>query len=202
MKNYHYKPVQFPLEPMAVIVAPEAVRFAVARLAGGDVPAALEQVEKAWNAVNPRLPFEYRFFDDDFDASYRQYEQMGAILVWFAGLAVFVACLGLFGLASFLAEQRRKEIGVRKVLGASSAQVVGLLSKEFAKWVLLANLLAWPAAYFAVRSWLRDFPYRTDIPAAPFALAGAAALLIALLTVSGQALKASRTNPAEALKYE
>ncbi|HDT13195.1 MAG TPA: FtsX-like permease family protein, partial [Candidatus Aminicenantes bacterium] len=201
-KNYHYKPVQNPLEPMAVVVAPEAVRFAVARLSGGDLPAALRQVEAAWNAVNPRLPYEYRFFDDDFDASYRQYEQMGTILVWFAGLGVFVACLGLFGLASFLAEQRRKEIGVRKVLGASPGQVVGLLSKEFAKWVLLANIVAWPAAYFAVSSWLRDFPFRTNIPPALFVLAGAAALAIALLTVSGQALKAARSNPAEALKYE
>jgi putative ABC transport system permease protein len=202
MKNYHYKPVQNPLEPMAVFVAPEAVRFAIARLAGGDVPAGLKQVESAWNTVNPRLPFEYRFFDDDFDASYRQYKQMGAILIWFAGLAVFVACLGLFGLASFLAEQRRKEIGVRKVLGASSGQVVGLLSKEFAKWVLLANVLAWPAAYFAIRSWLQKFPFRTGIPPAAFVLAGAAALAIALLTVSGQAWKAARRNPADALKYE
>jgi putative ABC transport system permease protein len=201
-KNYHYRPVQNPLEPMAVVVTPEAVQFAIVRLAGGGVPAALKQVESAWNAVNPRLPFEYRFFDDDFDASYRPYEQMGALLIWFAGLAVFVACLGLFGLASFLAEQRRKEIGVRKVLGASSGQVVGLLSKEFAKWVLLANVLAWPAAYFAVRSWLREFPFRTSIPPALFVLAGAAALAIALLTVSGQAWKAARRNPADALKYE
>jgi ABC-type antimicrobial peptide transport system permease subunit len=201
-KNYHYRPVQNPLEPMAVVVTPEAVQFAIARLAGDNVPAALKQVESAWNAVNPRLPFEYRFFDDDFDASYRSYERMGALLIWFAGLAVFVACLGLFGLASFLAEQRRKEIGVRKVLGASSGQVVGLLSKEFATWVLFANVLAWPAAYFAVRSWLRGFPYRTGIPPALFVLAGAAALTIALLTVSGQAWKAARRNPADALKYE
>jgi len=201
-KNYHYKPVQFPLEPMAVVVSPEDVRFAIARLGGGDLPAALAQVESAWKAVYPRLPFEYRFFDEEFEASYRQYERMGAILVWFAGLAVFVACLGLFGLASFLAEQRRKEIGVRKVLGASSGQVIGLLSKEFAKWVVLANVLAWPAAYFAVRSWLRAFPYRTPIPWAPFVLAGAAALAIAILTVSGQALKAARANPTDALRYE
>jgi ABC-type antimicrobial peptide transport system permease subunit len=201
-KNYHYKPVQFPLEPMAVVVSPEDVRFAIARLGGGDLSAALARVESAWKAVYPRLPFEYRFFDEEFEASYRQYERMGAILVWFAGLAVFVACLGLFGLASFLAEQRRKEIGVRKVLGASAGQVISLLSKEFAKWVVLANVLAWPAAYFAVRSWLQEFPYRTSIPLIPFVLAGAAALAIALLTVSGQALKAARTNPADALKYE
>ena len=202
MKNYHYKPVDSPLEPMAVLVVPQGVRFAIVRLAGGDVPAALKQVESAWRKVNPRLPFDYRFFDDDYDGSYRQYDQMGAILKWFAGLAVFVACLGLFGLASFLAEQRSKEVGVRKVLGASSGEVVVLLSKEFTKWVLLANVLAWPAAYFAVRSWLQKFPLRTSIPAAAFILAGAAALMIALLTVSGQAWRAARKNPADALRYE
>jgi hypothetical protein len=202
MKNYHYKPVQNPLEPMAIVVAPETINFAIVRLGGGDVPAALKQVESAWQTVNPRLPFEYRFFDDDYDQSYRQYEQMGEILRWFAGLAVFVACLGLFGLASFLAEQRRKEVGVRKVLGASSRQVVVLLSKEFTKWVLLANLIAWPTAYFAVRSWLQKFPLRTSIPALAFIVAGAAALVIALVTVSGQAWRAARRNPADSLRYE
>jgi putative ABC transport system permease protein len=202
MKNYHYKPVQNPLEPMAVVVVPNAVRFAIVRLGGGNVPAALKQVETAWQRINPRFPFEYRFFDDDYDESYRGFEQMGAILKWFAGLAVFVACLGLFGLASFLAEQRRKEVGVRKVLGASSGQVVVLLSKEFTKWVLLANLVAWPAAYFALRSWLQEFPFRTSIPASAFFLAGGAALVIALLTVSGQAWRAARKNPADALRYE
>jgi putative ABC transport system permease protein len=115
---------------------------------------------------------------------------------------VFVACLGLFGLASFLAEQRRKEIGVRKVLGASEGQVIRLLTKEFAKWVLLANLIAWPTAYLAARSWLQKFPFRTSIPPALFIAAGAAALAVAVLTVSGQALKAARSNPAAALKYE
>jgi ABC-type antimicrobial peptide transport system permease subunit len=201
MRNYHYTPVQNPLEPMAVIVAPAAVRFAIVRL-GGDVPAALAQVESAWRAVNPRYPFDYHFFDDDYDESYRQYERMGAILRWFAGLAVVVACLGLFGLASFLAEQRQKEIGVRKVLGASSGQVVALLSKEFTRWVLLANLIAWPAAYLFARSWLQKFPYRTGIAPALFILAGAAALAIALITVSGQAWRTARRNPADSLRYE
>ncbi len=202
MKNYHYTPVQNPLEPMAVIASPSAVRFAIVRLGGGDVPAAMSQVESAWRSVNPQYPFDYRFFDDDYDESYRQYERMGAILRWFSGLAVIVACLGLFGLASFLAEQRRKEIGVRKVLGASSGQVVILLSKEFARWVLLANIVAWPAAYFAVRSWLQKFPYRTGIAPALFVLAGAGALVIALITVSGQAWKTARRNPADSLRYE
>lgn len=203
MKNYHYKPVQNPLEPMAVVVAPpDGLRFAVARLAGGDIQAALKQVEAAWRKVNPKLPFDYRFFDDDYGESYRQYEQMGEILGWFAGLAVFVACLGLFGLASFLAEQRRKEVGVRKVLGASSRNVVVLLTKEFSRWVVLANLIAWPVAYLALRSWLREFPFRTTIPPALFLLAGGAALAVALITVGGQAWRAARQNPADSLRYE
>jgi putative ABC transport system permease protein len=202
MKNYHYTPVQNPLEPMAVLVNRDGVRFAIVRLAKGDTAAAMAQVEVAWKAVNPRFPFDYRFFDDDYDQSYRQYERMGAILRWFSALAVLVACLGLFGLAAFLAEQRRKEVGVRKVLGASAGQVVLLLSKEFARWVLLANLIAWPAAYFTARSWLMKFPYRTTVPAVLFVLAGAAALAIALLTVSGQAWKTARRNPADALRYE
>ncbi|MBN1940239.1 MAG: ABC transporter permease, partial [Candidatus Aminicenantes bacterium] len=139
MKNYHYSPVSNPLEPMAVVVRPAAVQFAIVRL-GGDTRAALQEVEKAWRNVNPRYPFEYQFFDDDYAASFSQYERMGKLLRWFSVLAVVVACLGLFGLASFLAEQRRKEMGVRKVLGASEGQVIRLLTKEFAKWVLLANL--------------------------------------------------------------
>jgi predicted lysophospholipase L1 biosynthesis ABC-type transport system permease subunit len=187
---------------MAVVVRPSAVRFAIVRLGGGDVPAAMAQVESAWRKVNPQYPFDARFFDNDYDESYRQYERMGAILRWFAGLAVIVACLGLLGLASFLAEQRQKEIGVRKVLGASSGQVIALLSKEFARWVLLANLVAWPAAYIAARSWLQKFPYRTGVSPAIFVLAGAAALAIALITVSGQAWRTARRNPADSLRYE
>ena len=201
-KNYHYSPVANPLEPMAVVIRPSSVQFAIIRLAKGDTPAALKQVEKAWRSVNPSYPFERQFFDDDYAASYSQYEQMGKLLRWFSALAVVVACLGLFGLASFLAEQRRKEIGVRKVLGASEGQVIRLLTREFAKWVLLANLVAWPAAFFAARAWLRKFPYQTNIPPVLFILAGVAALAIAILTVSGQAWKAARNNPAAALKFE
>jgi putative ABC transport system permease protein len=120
----------------------------------------------------------------------------------FTAMAVFIACLGLFGLASFMAEQRRKEIGVRKVLGASSNGIVILMSGEFAKWVAIANLVAWPSAYLIMRAWLRSFAYRAPIPLWLFLAAGAGALALALLTVSGQAWRASQTNPAVALKYE
>ena len=128
---------------------------------------------------------------------YRADERMGAILKIFAVLAMIIACLGLFGLASFTAEQRTKEIGVRKVLGASAPGIVVLLSKEFAKWVLIANVLAWPAAYFVMRNWLQEFAYRTNIAWWLFLAAGAGALFVALLTVSFQAVRAARSDPVD-----
>jgi putative ABC transport system permease protein len=133
---------------------------------------------------------------------YRAEERTGKILKIFSLMAVAIACLGLFGLASFTAEQRTKEIGVRKVLGASSREIVVLLSKEFAKWVLVANALAWPAAYFIMRNWLQQFAYKTNIAWWLFAAAGAGALVVAMLTVSFQALRAAQTDPVKALKYE
>jgi putative ABC transport system permease protein len=127
---------------------------------------------------------------------------MGKFFVSFSALAILIACLGLFGLTAFAAEQRTKEIGIRKVLGASVASIVGLLSKDFLKLALIANLLSWPAAYFAMNKWLQNFAYRIDIGWWVFALAGGLALLIALATVSTQAIKAAVANPVEALRYE
>ncbi len=133
---------------------------------------------------------------------YREDERMGTILKVFSGLAVLIACLGLFGLASYTAERRTREIGIRKVVGASSRRIVLLLSKEFAKCVLAANLVAWPVAYLLMKSWLRSYAYNPGIAWWLFAAAGAGTLAIALLTVSFQAFRASRTNPATALKCE
>ena len=202
MKNFHYQSVRVSIEPLALVVAPANAQFAVVRLEAGDVPGSLEAVKAGWRAVNPQYPCDYRFFDQDFDQMYRADERTGMVLRIFAAMAVMIACLGLFGLASFMAEQRTKEIGIRKVLGASAPSVVVLLSKEFAKWVLAANLLAWPAAYFIMRNWLRGYAYRAEIAWWLFALAGAGTLAIALLTVSFQSLRAAQADPVKALKYE
>jgi putative ABC transport system permease protein len=202
MKDFHYQSVRQPIEPLAVAIRPQFRFFAIVRLKAGDIPGALEAVKAGWLAVNPQYPFDYTFFDQDFDQMYRGDEQMGSILKIFAILAVAIACLGLFGLASFTAEQRTKEIGVRKVLGASAPGIVVLLSRQFAKWVLIANALAWPAAYFVMHNWLQGFAYKTDIAWWIFLASGAGALFVALLTVSFQALRAAQTNPVEALKYE
>jgi putative ABC transport system permease protein len=159
-------------------------------------------VEEKWRAVYPLHPFEYSFLDEDFDHLYRAEQVRGKIFSAFAGLAIFIACLGLFGLAAFSAEQRTKEIGIRKILGAAEGQIVFLLSKEFVVLVLLANLVAWPIAYWAMHNWLQDFAYRTSLQWDIFIFGGIAALLISLLTVSFQAIKAAVANPVEALRYE
>ncbi len=202
MKNFHFQRIQRAIEPLAIVVNPAEIRYAIVRLRAGDIPASMETVKSAWKKINPLYPFEYSFFDEDFGRMYQSDERMGAILKYFAAMAVIIACLGLFGLASFTAEQRTKEIGVRKILGASVPEIVFLLSGEFAKWVMIANIIAWPVGYFVMRKWLQGFAYRTGIAWWLFVLAGAGALAVALVTVSIQAFKAARANPAKALKYE
>jgi putative ABC transport system permease protein len=202
MKNFHYQSVRASIEPFAVIIAPESLNYAVVRLKAGEIPKSLDAVKATWESVNPSYPFDYRFFDQDFDVMYRADARMGAVLRVFSVLAIFIACLGLFGLAAFTAEQRTKEIGVRKVLGASAPGIVLLLAKEFVQWVLVANLLAWPVAYLVTKNWLQGFAYRTEPALGLFAAAGAGALLLALLTVGFQAIRAALSNPVDALKYE
>ena len=140
--------------------------------------------------------------DTNFNIQYQAEERIGRIFQTFTFLGIFIACLGLFGLASFIAEQRTKEIGIRKVMGAPIFGIVYLLSKEFTKWVLIANIIAWPIAYYAARKWLENFAYRTNIAWEIFLLSAALALLIALLTVSYQAIRAATANPVDALRYE
>jgi ABC-type antimicrobial peptide transport system permease subunit len=155
-----------------------------------------------YSKFNPEFPFTYRFLDDDYSRLYRSEEQAGAILRSFAVLAVLISCLGLFGLASFLAEQRTKEIGIRKVLGSSVHGIIVLLSKQFLKWVAVANIIALPIAWYMSYAWLRNYPYRTGTGIWVFILTACMTLVIALMTVSYQAIKAARANPVDSLRYE
>ena len=148
------------------------------------------------------MPFSYRFLDDAFNNMYRDEQRIGKIALSFAVLAIFIACLGLFGLATYMAEQRTKEIGVRKVLGASVTNIVSMLSKDFVKLVIMAALLAFPVAWWFMHKWLQDFAYRIDIGWWIFIVAGSVAILIALLTVSFQAIKAAIANPVKSLRTE
>jgi putative ABC transport system permease protein len=207
MKNFHFEEMQSKIEPLAIYIssadgAPTWGGYALLRVAPGDVPATIEGIRKAWTAVNPLYPFDVRFLNQRIDEMYRTEERAGGLLRTFAVLAILIACLGLFGLASFTAEQRTREIGIRKVLGATVPRITALLCREFLFLVLLANLLAWPAAYWIMGNWLKGYAYRTTLDPMIFALALGSALAIALLTVGFQALRAALARPSESLKYE
>jgi len=182
----------------------EATQYGVVlvKIDGNNTEEALAKIQAVWANINPISPFEYHFLDQKYDSLYRKEKKIGTILNAFTLFAILISCLGLFGLASFLTEQRTNEIGIRKVLGASESGIVFLLSKQFTKWVLIANLFAWPAAYFVMNEWLKSFAYRVNIGVWVFLLSGVLAVGIALVTVSYQALKAARANPIDSLRYE
>ena len=172
------------------------------RGASPSLPEILAHVETVWESINSFAPFEYHFLNETIDAQYKGEQRLGRLFGYFAFLAIFISCLGLFGLASFVTEQRTKEIGIRKTLGASIGDIVVMLSKDFTKWVLAANVIAWPVAWYLMAKWLQNFAYRTSIAWWTFLTAGITALLIAWLTVIFQTYKSARANPVEALKYE
>ncbi len=166
------------------------------------IPETLAFLEQTWKTVIPHLPFDFYFVDERVQGSYRSEIHLTRTVGIFALLAVFVASPGLYGLAAFTTEQRTKEIGVRKSLGASVFRIVGMLSREFLTLVAIANLLAWPMIYWAMDAWLRAFPYRVDLGIGVFVLSGLFAFVIALETVSYHASRAARINPVDALRYE
>jgi putative ABC transport system permease protein len=202
VKDFHFKSFYQQIEPVMIYISPGYFEFISVRVAADKIPETIAFLKTEWKELAPNRPLDYFFLDDDFDKIYRQEERAGKIFGYFSVLAIFVACLGLFGLAAFTAEQRTKEIGIRKVLGATTSNIVTLLNKEFIKWVLVANLIAWPVAYYAMNRWLQSFAYRTSIGLGIFVFSAAIAVLIAVLTLSSQAIKAAIANPANALRYE
>jgi ABC-type antimicrobial peptide transport system permease subunit len=202
MKNFNFLPLDTKINPFVLILDPEKIQNMVIRIQPENISSSLGFIKDTWEKTVTNYPFEYTFLDERFDRSYRGIERVGNLLNSFAVLAVFIACLGLFGLASFMAEQRTREIGIRKVLGAPVSGIVFMLSKEFTRCVLVANIFAWPVAYWALSKWLENFAYRTNIGFLTFILSGLIALIIALLTVSYKSIKAAKTDPVHALKYE
>jgi putative ABC transport system permease protein len=202
MKNYHYQSIQNNIEPLALYVSPNQVNYAILRLPAGDIPSSLERVKTVWQKVFPAYPFEYKFFDEDFARMFQTDERLSTLLKYAAVLAILIACLGLFGLASFMTEQRTKEIGIRKVLGATVSGITIMLSKEFVQWVIVANLIAGPVAYLLTTKFLQNYAYRISIGWWIFILSILITIAIAFLTISWQTIRAARTNPANSLKYE
>ena len=178
------------------------IKYMAVRIKGDQIPEALTTMRETWKKLMPERPFEYFFLDDRLNDSYKAEEKLSSVAGIFSFLAILVACLGLFGLATFTTEQRTKEIGIRKVLGISNAQIMALLSKEFLLLILISFGIAAPLSFILISGWLDGFAYRVDIGIAPFIIAGSLTIFVALFTVSFHSIKASLVNPVRALKYE
>jgi putative ABC transport system permease protein len=201
MKDFNFQSLKVNIRPVAMMLGREGGLLSV-RLQPGQVEQQLAEIEQKWKEFSPGEPFEYSFLDDDFDALFRSEQRLGRVFTTFTGFAIFIACLGLLGLAAYTAEQRTKEIGVRKVMGASVVSVMMLLSRDFSRLILISFVIAAPVSWWVMEQWLSSFAFRIDISLGTFVLAGVMAFLVALLTVSYQSFKAARTDPARSLRSE
>jgi len=202
VKDFHYEGLQDAIEPLVILNDPQDFFSISLTITTENVSETLSFIEKKWHELHLGNIFSYSFLDEMFDRYYRSEERIGKILTIFASLAIFLSCLGLFGLVFFTVNQRTKEIGVRKVLGASVSGILGLLSRESTKCIFFANIIAWPISYFAVSKWLENFAYRVNLNVWMFIFSGLAAFGIALLTISYQSIKAATANPVDSLRYE
>ncbi|MCD4796157.1 MAG: ABC transporter permease [Candidatus Cloacimonetes bacterium] len=202
VKDFHYNSLHNKIDPIVILLSDRPLRNISLRIRQENIEKTLKYIEEKWNEFCPTFPFDYIFLDESLNEQYIAEQKIGRVFTYFSIMCIFIACLGLFGLASYTAEQRTKEISIRKVMGASVLNIVFILSKEFSLWVILANIIAWPLAYLALKKWLENFAYSVDLSFFAFLGAGVLALIIALITINFRSIKAALTNPAEALKYE
>jgi putative ABC transport system permease protein len=202
VQDYHYKSLHEKLSTSVIQLYPQIAFKVAVKLKTGDIQNTIAYINDVWNKFSPSYPLDYKFMDESYGKMYIGEEKLASLLWIFTIMAIVVGCMGLFALAASSAEQRTKEIGIRKVLGASMLNIMGLLSKSFVRLTLIASIIAFPVAWWAMNKWLEDFPYRVNISWWVFAIAGIAALLIALITVSFQAIKAALSNPVESLRTE
>jgi putative ABC transport system permease protein len=182
--------------------APVTQGFLMLKILPGDIPSTVSFIEKKWKELVPAHPSDHFFLDDNFDKIYQKERNMLSIFGYFAALAILISCMGLFSLASLMAEQKTKEIGIRKILGASVPGIAALLSVDFLKLVIISNIIAIPIAYYGISKWLENFAYRIDVSFWIFLIAAIAALVTAFVTVSYQAIKAASADPVKSLRYE
>jgi putative ABC transport system permease protein len=201
-KDFHFRGLQEEIKPLSMRIEPDGCNLVAANISGNNVPATIAAIENKWKEIIPNRPFSYYFLDEFFDRQYRSETRFGNLFLYFAIIAIIISCLGLLGLASYSTFQRTREIGIRKVMGASVSGIVHMLSKEFLILLLVAFIIATPVAWWVMYGWLQDFSYRVDISWWIFLLAGTIAFLIALLTVSFQAVKAAGANPVNSLRTE
>lgn len=202
VKDFHFESLHQEISPIVMFLSRTDLAQISIRIGPENIPHTMAFLKDIWAELRPNYPFSYYLIDENFDQLYRAEESLQRIFSYFAFLSVLIGCLGLFGLASYSAERRTKEIGIRRVLGASVANIVYTLTKEFSKWILAANIVAWPIAFFAMNKWLQNFAYRTSLGVWTFLLSAALALFIALFTVSYQSIRAAIANPIDSLRYE
>ncbi len=201
VKDFHYNSLHTKIEPMAITWYYRTGRACI-KMAGSHIQDSIKHIENVYKEFCPGFALEYSFLDETFARQYESEKRLQKLLQYFVSLAIIISCLGLFALTAFVAEQKTKEIGIRKVLGSSKTCIFLLLSKNFAKWVLVANIISWPIAYYVLDNWLKGFAYRISINIMIFVLSGVLALVIALFTVGYQAIRAASANPADCLRYE
>jgi putative ABC transport system permease protein len=204
VRDFNYSSLYYPIQPLIITDNPEIGHFndISVKLRSNDLPQTMNAIQNVWREFAPMVPFEYRFLDQEFDDVYKADISFREAFMVFSWLAIFVALLGLLGLVSYSIELRRKEIGIRKVLGSSVAGIMSLLSQEYLKWVVAANVVAWPVAYFVMRRWLASFAYKVNVDIWAFIVSAAIVALVALMTISFQTIKAATANPVESLRYE
>jgi len=202
VRDFHSRSLHTAIRPFVFRMYKPWHQYAFIKIDGSQMQEALARIEEAYKTYSPGIPFDYLFLDEVFNQQYTSERQLGELFNGFSLLSVVIACLGLFGLASYTTEQKTKEIGIRKVLGASIPGIVAMTTREFLKWILVANLLAWPIAYFVMSKWLQDFAYKVSIGPLVFVLSACLTLIIAVLTVSYHSLKAALANPVDSLRYE
>ncbi|MCX2740943.1 ABC transporter permease [Pontibacter anaerobius] len=202
VKDFHFKSLYDKVEPTVLQIFPGAYWKVAVKIDAADVAGSVGHVKRVWDKFSPDYPIEYTFIDENFDKMYKAEDKLRTLLWIFTGIAIFIACLGLYGLAAYAAERRKKEIGIRKVMGAENTSIVVLLFKEFLMLIVAATLLSFPLAWYAMHSWLQNFAYRIEIPLWVFLAAGIVAGIVAFATVSYQALKAASANPVANLRFD
>jgi putative ABC transport system permease protein len=202
IKDFHFQSMHQTIKPLVLFSELRSHGQLLVKISGQNIPETISFMEKQWKQFAPEMPFEYRFLDEDYSRLYRSELQLGILMNLFSGIAIVLACLGLFGLSSYVAHQRMKEIGIRKILGASVFSIFSLLSGKFSRFVILSILIASPAGYWIMNRWLQDFAYQIEMPWWIFITGGLGVILIALITVSVQSIKAAVANPVKSLRSE
>jgi putative ABC transport system permease protein len=203
MKDFNFSSLHLKIEPLYLFLDPHYRNYLLSiNINGSNLPETIKFIKEKFNAFYPKYPFKYEFLDEAFANTYKNEQDMGNSFIIFSLIAIFISCLGLLGLASYTAESRTKEIGIRKVMGAKISEISYQLIKDFLKWVLIANIIAWPVAYYFMNNWLQDFAYRTELTIWIFLISGVITLGIACTAVVYQAIRAASVNPIKSLRYE